>query len=108
MATAQANSGGRKGSAETSSTETGELGEQLETLRADVAALANTVAGIGTRKAGDLKQKATDTSSAAARRMKDDFGRIEAGLSSGVRAHPLRSLAIAAGLGAAIGYLVRR
>ena len=52
--------------------------------------------------------KIAESSSAAAKRVKNDLDRIEKGVSTGVRAKPIRSLAIAAGIGLAVGYLVRR
>lgn len=108
MATANAHTANSKNGSAPAAQNAAEIEEQFEALRSDISALASSVAALGTRKAGDLKQKATETSGAAARRVKEDLGRIEAGVSTGVRAHPIRAIAIAAGLGLAIGYLVRK
>ncbi|MEO9902139.1 DUF883 C-terminal domain-containing protein [Nisaea sp.] len=114
MATAQANARTKTAANETSA-KSDDIEAQLEALRADLAALADSVSGLGQSKAGDLKQrgeevaaKIAENSSAAVKRVKNDLDRIEKNVSTGVRAKPIRSIAIAAGLGLAVGYLVRR
>ncbi|MEQ8335585.1 hypothetical protein [Nisaea sp.] len=110
MATAQT-----KTAANGSAAKPDDIEAQLAALRADLSALADSVSGLGKSKAGDLKQRGDDAaakiaanSSAAAKRVKEDLDRIEEGVSTNVRARPIRSLAIAAGIGLAVGYLVRR
>ncbi|MEP3120459.1 DUF883 C-terminal domain-containing protein [Nisaea sp.] len=114
MATAQANARTKTAANETSA-KSDDIEAQLEALRADLAALADSVSGLSQSKAGDLKQrgeevaaKIAENSSAAVKRVKNDLDRIEKNVSTGVRAKPIRSIAIAAGLGLAVGYLVRR
>lgn len=114
MATAQANARTKTAANETA-VKSEDIESQLEALRADISTLANSVSGLGQSKVGDLKQrgeevatKIAENSSAAAKRVKDDLDRIEKNVSTGVRAKPIRSIAIAAGLGLAVGYLIRR
>ena len=93
----------------------GDIEAQLEALRSDLSDLTNSVSDLGRSRTSDLKHrgeeamaKIAESSSAAAKRVKNDLDRIEKGVSTGVRAKPIRSIAIAAGLGLAVGYLVRR
>ncbi|MBO6561020.1 MAG: DUF883 domain-containing protein [Nisaea sp.] len=115
MATAQANATTAKKASDGKNASQEDIESQLAALREDVAALAGSFADLGRSKAGeakvrgqDMASKAAERSGAAARRVRDDLKRIEDGVSTGVRERPLRSIAIAAGIGLVAGYLIRR
>lgn len=115
MATAQANANSTKKTANGQGNSADDIDAQLAALREDVAALAGSFADLGRDKAdsakargGEMAANAAERAGATARRVRDDLKRIEDGVSTGVRAHPLRSVAIAAGVGLVAGYLIRR
>lgn len=88
---------------------------QLEQLREDIAALAKTVAAVGNEKASEVKSKArraaaeaTDASYQIAEAAKNQALTWERDLEGQIRANPIQSVAIAAGVGFLFALLSRR
>lgn len=88
---------------------------QLEQLREDIAALAKTVAAVGNEKASEMKSKAkraaadaSDASYQIAEAAKNQALTWERDLEGQIRANPLQSVAIAAGVGFLFALLSRR
>ncbi|AYD02370.1 DUF883 family protein [Neorhizobium sp. NCHU2750] len=88
---------------------------QLEQLREDIASLAKTVAAVGNEKASEVKGKAkraaaeaTDASYQIAEAAKNQAISLEQDLERQIRANPIQSVAIAAGLGFVLALLTRR
>ncbi len=77
---------------------------ELETLRSDIAALTQTVASFGSskiRQAGETSQQYMDSA-------RETLANAEEDLEAYVRAKPLQSLAMAAGVGYVLALLSRR
>lgn len=92
-----------------------EIGKELQALRADMAALVQTVREYGVLAAADLRGRgegaAADALAEAERAMRDVRGRVDAAqvrLEGDVRANPLAWLAGAVGLGLLVGLLFGR
>ncbi len=88
---------------------------QLEQLREDIAALAKTVAAVGNEKAYEVKNKAkraaaeaADASYQIAEAAKNQALTWERDLEGQIRANPIQSVAIAAGVGFVFALLSRR
>lgn len=88
---------------------------QLEQLREDISALAKTVAAVGNEKASEVKSKAkraaaeaTDASYQIAEAAKNQALTWERDLEGQIRANPIQSVAIAAGVGFVFALLSRR
>ena len=75
------------------SQDTQELAEQLETIRAEVQSLTNTVGRIANKQLGRAQDKAVEAASQA---------------EEAIRQNPLQAVAIAVGLGFLFGVLTRR
>ncbi len=76
----------------------------LEALRRDLASLTQTVASFGSgkiRQAGETSQQYMDAA-------RDTFANAEQDLEAYVRARPMQSLAMAAGIGYVLALLSRR
>jgi ElaB/YqjD/DUF883 family membrane-anchored ribosome-binding protein len=88
---------------------------QLQQLRADIASLAKTVAAVGNEKATEVKGKArraandaADASYQMVEAAKDQAMTWERDLERQIRANPIQSVAIAAGVGFVFALLSRR
>jgi ElaB/YqjD/DUF883 family membrane-anchored ribosome-binding protein len=88
---------------------------QLQQLRADIAGLAKTVAAVGNAKATEVKGKARSAANEAAdasyqivEAARDQALTWERDLEDQIRAKPLQSVAIAAGVGFVFALLSRR
>lgn len=88
---------------------------QLEQLREDISALAKTVAAVGNEKASEVKSKAkraaadaTDASYQIAEAAKNQALTWERDLEGQIRANPIQSIAIAAGVGFLFALISRR
>ena len=99
----------------TSAASTKDIELQLEQLREDIAALAKTVAAVGNEKASEVKSKAkraaadaTDASYQIAEAAKNQALTWERDLEGQIRANPIQSVAIAAGVGFLFALLSRR
>ncbi|POF28427.1 DUF883 family protein [Roseibium marinum] len=93
----------------------GEIEQDIERIRADIAALAGSLKKYGAGKTGEYASKAsaagedlTKMSQDALNTLTRELDNYERALVSGVRRHPLQSLGIAAGVGFLIAALVRR
>lgn len=83
---------------------TGDVQADLEALRRDLASLTQTVASFGSgkiRQAGETSQQYMDTA-------RERFMNAEEDIEAYVRAKPLQSLAMAAGVGYVLALLSRR
>ncbi|MCF3595666.1 DUF883 domain-containing protein [Rhodobacteraceae bacterium LMO-12] len=82
--------------------------EQLETLRADIAALSQTMSDFAKQRAGDFAERSreefTHRTQAAAKSAADLSRQAE----DAVRAQPMTATAIAAGIGFVLGYISHR
>ena len=94
---------------------TSELHQQVETLKADIAKLTETITGLGKQKADatkeDLELRAAllkERGKAVADQANAEFQRIAADTERSVREKPLQALAIAAGIGLVLGFLTRK
>lgn len=87
---------------------TEDIVEQLETLRADVAALTHTVSQVATAKAEDAASSVKDRIDDQMRSVSDTASQFGALAEESVRTQPVAATAIAAGLGFIIGYLANR
>src|SRR5262245_5201045 len=83
-----------------------ELEQRLEDLKREVANISKTLAAIGTQKAEDyrvgvekLASDAMAVSHQAIDRAKAEAASLEESLENQVRAHPMRAIGIAAGIG---------
>ena len=92
-----------------------DLNEQIATLRRDIVKIADTLSDITAEKVSEIGESAFDKASSAASRGRisleragDSVRTLEADATDFVRRKPVRSLAIAAGLGLLVGYLTRR
>lgn len=97
------------------SASTKDIEVQLNQLREDIAALAKTVAAVGNEKASEVKGKArraaadaTDASYQMVEAAKDQAISLERDLERQIRANPIQSVAIAAGVGFIFALLSRR
>ena len=92
------------GASSTSNATTGDVQADLEALRRDLASLTQTVASFGSgkiREAGETSQQYMDTA-------RERFLNAEEDIEAYVRAKPLQSLAMAAGVGYVLALLSRR
>lgn len=82
--------------------------EQLETLRADIAALSQTMSDFAKERAGEFAERSreefTQRSKAAAKSAADLSHQAE----EAVRAQPMTATALAAGIGFVLGYISHR
>lgn len=92
-----------------------DLQQQLEQIRKDVAALAETIASLAAGKAEDVKAQAykagNDAAEASAQVLdaaRDHVCAVQSDLEERIRAKPLKALGIAAGLGFVLALLTRR
>jgi ElaB/YqjD/DUF883 family membrane-anchored ribosome-binding protein len=97
------------------SASTKDIEVQLQQLREDISALAKTVAAVGNEKASEVKGKAkraaadaTDASYQMVEAAKDQAISLERDLERQIRANPIQSVAIAAGVGFVFALLSRR
>ncbi|KAA3508831.1 DUF883 family protein [Agrobacterium vitis] len=81
-----------------------ELEAQIEQLKQDVAALTSTLASVGSATLHQVSDKASDAISSA----RSSVSALEQDLEDKIRAKPLQSVAIAAGLGFIFALLSRR
>jgi ElaB/YqjD/DUF883 family membrane-anchored ribosome-binding protein len=98
-----------------SSASTKDIEVQLQQLREDISSLAKTVAAVGNVKATEVKGKArraaadaTDASYQMVEAAKDQAISLERDLERQIRAKPIQSVAIAAGVGFVFALLSRR
>jgi ElaB/YqjD/DUF883 family membrane-anchored ribosome-binding protein len=103
----------RTGSASSASAKDIEV--QLQQLREDISSLAKTVAAVGNDKASEVKGKArraandaADASYQMVEAAKDQAISLEQDLERQIRANPIQSVAIAAGVGFVLALLSRR
>ncbi|MBB5704200.1 ElaB/YqjD/DUF883 family membrane-anchored ribosome-binding protein [Ochrobactrum daejeonense] len=94
---------------------TQDLQAQVEQLKEDIAAIAATLANLGSQTVRDAKRSATDTYRSAHDRGEDVIDDlrskaedVEAQLTATVRERPLASLAAALGVGYLLALLSRR
>ena len=87
---------------------TEDIVEQLEILRADVAALTQTVSQVATAKAENAASSVKDRVDDQMRSVSDTASQFGALAEESVRRQPVAATAIAAGLGFIIGYLANR
>jgi ElaB/YqjD/DUF883 family membrane-anchored ribosome-binding protein len=99
----------------TSSASTKDIEVQLQQLREDISSLAKTVAAVGNEKATEVKGKAkraaadaTDASYQMVEAAKGQALSLERDLERQIRANPIQSVAIAAGVGFLFALLSRR
>lgn len=99
----------------TSAASTKDIEVQLQQLREDISSLAKTVAAVGNVKATEVKGKAkraaadaTDASYQIVEAAKDQAISLERDLERQIRANPIQSVAIAAGVGFVFALLSRR
>ncbi len=92
-----------------------ELSRQVEALRADIAAIAETLKGLGragTRAAADeVRDRAEHARAGAEARIEDVHARLDAALAEAdrmARDRPATAMGIAAGLGFLVGLLLGR
>jgi ElaB/YqjD/DUF883 family membrane-anchored ribosome-binding protein len=97
----------------TSSTKDVEI--QIQQLREDIAALARSVAAVGSEKADDYRvrvRRATNDATEASMQMveaaREHALSMEKDLERKIRTNPLQSVAMAAGVGFLIAMLARR
>lgn len=85
-----------------------DITEQLETLRADIATLSQTMADFAKERASDFadrsREEFTNRTQAAAKTAADLSRQAE----DAVRAQPMTATAIAAGIGFVLGYISNR
>jgi len=84
------------------------LSEQMGTLRADLAELANTVSAIGKHKSAEISEKARQTSAETAEYVAARAKEAHVRANDFVTTQPRTALGIAAGAGFLIGYLTSR
>ncbi|PZU23196.1 MAG: DUF883 domain-containing protein [Shinella sp.] len=92
-----------------------DLQQQLEQIRKDVAALAETIAALAAGKAEEVKAQAykagNDAAEASVHALdaaRDQVCAVQSDLEERIRAKPLKALGIAAGLGFVLAVLTRR
>jgi ElaB/YqjD/DUF883 family membrane-anchored ribosome-binding protein len=105
----------RNGSNRQANDEAATIEQNIERLRGDIAALAQSVTRYGADKTGEYKERANkagkdlaDSSQQALDALSEELTRLENTLASRVRAKPLQSLGIAAGIGVLVALLARR
>ncbi|BCH58175.1 DUF883 family protein [Agrobacterium vitis] len=81
-----------------------ELEAQIEQLKQDVASLTSTLASLGSATLHQVGDKASDAISSA----RSSVSALEQDLEDKIRAKPLQSVAVAAGLGFIFALLSRR
>jgi ElaB/YqjD/DUF883 family membrane-anchored ribosome-binding protein len=88
---------------------------QIQQLREDIAALARSVAAVGSEKAEDYRHRvrratndATDASMQMVEAAREHALSMEKDLERKIRTNPLQSVAMAAGVGFLIAMLARR
>ncbi|HEV7415799.1 MAG TPA: DUF883 domain-containing protein [Tianweitania sediminis] len=88
---------------------------QLQQLREDLAALARSVAAVGSEKADDYRRRArratndaTDASLQMVEAAREQAMSLERDLERKIRTSPIQSVAMAAGVGFLIAMLARR
>lgn len=98
-----------------SSASTKDIEVQLQQLRDDISSLAKTVAAVGNDKANEVKGKArraaneaADASMQAVDAAREKALDFERDLEKQIRAKPIQSVAIAAGVGFLFALLTRR
>lgn len=99
----------------TSGATSDDVQSEVENLRRDLAALAQTVASFGSGKIRDAGKSASqmtsdiaETSSEYMASARDTLSSVEQDLEARVRARPIQSIAIAAGIGYMAALLSRR
>lgn len=97
-------SGSVGGTTSTGGATTGDVQADLEALRRDLASLTQTVASFGS---GKIRQ-ASETSQQYMDSARERFMNAEEDIEAYVRAKPLQSLAMAAGIGYVLALLSRR
>ncbi|WP_208978075.1 DUF883 family protein [Labrenzia sp. 011] len=93
----------------------GEIEQDIERIRSDIAALAGSLKKYGAGKTGEYASRAnaagedlTKMSQDALNTLTSELESYERTLVTGIRRHPLQSLGIAAGIGFLVAALVRR
>jgi ElaB/YqjD/DUF883 family membrane-anchored ribosome-binding protein len=88
---------------------------QLQQLREDISTLAKTVAAVGNEKAAEVRGKArraaneaADVSISVVEAAREQAASLERDLEQQIRAKPIQSVAIAAGVGFLFALLTRR
>ncbi|WP_417766635.1 DUF883 family protein [Stappia sp.] len=89
--------------------------ENIERLRGDISALAESITRYGADKSNEYKNRANKTGKDIAHAsqqtldsLTEELNKLERSLTSQVREKPLQSLGIAAGIGVLVALLVRR
>ncbi|MAB00160.1 MAG: hypothetical protein CMN87_12385 [Stappia sp.] len=105
----------RNGSNRQAGDDAATIEQNIERLRGDIAALAQSVTRYGADKTGEYKDRANkagkdiaESSQQALDSLSAELTRLEDSLASRVREKPLQSLGIAAGIGVLIALLARR
>ncbi|MGF0539474.1 DUF883 family protein [Agrobacterium sp. ES01] len=111
MATSTAQKAGPKTEAATAE----DIAAQIDNLRADIAVLTQTVSDFGAgkadqavRQAGAFKDTLAENAAAVANDAKDRFVSAESDFEDRIRANPLASVGIAAGVGFLFAIFTRR
>lgn len=101
--------------AATSSSSSNDIDAQLQQLRDDIAALARSVAAVGSEKAEDYRHRvrrakndAADASMQMVEAAREQAISLEKDLERKIRTNPLQAVAMAAGVGFLIAMLARR
>lgn len=88
---------------------------QLKQLRADLSALASTVAAAGSEKAdgykarvGEMASNVKDASVTAVQNLREELMALERKVEGGVRERPMQAVGIALATGFALALLARR
>lgn len=89
--------------------------QNIERLRGDISALAESITRYGADKSEEYKNRASKTGKDIAHAsqqtldsLTEELNKLERSLTSHVREKPLQSLGIAAGIGVLVALLVRR
>lgn len=85
-----------------------EIRTQMENLSRDIAELTRAISDYGSAKAGELGAEVADRSTAAYNAARDGVASVERDLEAHIRAKPVQSVAIAAGIGFLAAILTRR
>lgn len=92
-----------------------DLSAQMETLRADMAQIVETMGALSRAKTGEAAEALAETAAELRRRGEEQLAAAREKGSEAlesatgyVRSHPAESLAVAAGLGFVVGLLLRR
>ena len=90
-----------------SKTDTGDIQEQIDRLREDIAELSKTIISAGEQKAQAAEHNLTSASRDAMEMAKSEAANFDADLKARIRDNPLQAIGIAAGIGFVAALLSR-